>query len=88
MDWLVAVLPTTANRPWWFSIHSFRALWSAPRHCTGSTDVPQLQYVNDICAKVSPQTTIKLFADDCLLYRNTDYVAAETQLEQDLDSMV
>jgi hypothetical protein len=27
-----------------------------------------LLYVNDIADKISPQTRIKLFADDCLLY--------------------
>ena len=47
-----------------------------------------LLYVNDIAAKVSPQTTIKLFADDCLLYRTIDSVADANQLQQDLDSMV
>ena len=45
-------------------------------------------YVNDIGAKVSPQTTIKLFADDCLLYRTIDSVADANQLQQDLESMV
>ena len=47
-----------------------------------------LLYVNDIAAKVSPQTTIKLFADDCLLYRTIDSVADANQLQQDLDSVV
>ena len=47
-----------------------------------------LLYVNDIGAKVSPQTTIKLFTDDCLLYRTIDSVADSNQLQQDLDSMV
>ena len=46
-----------------------------------------LLYVNDIGAKVSPQTTIKLFADNCL-YRTIDSVADANQLQQDLDSMV
>ena len=44
-----------------------------------------LLYVNDI---VSPQTTINIFADDCLLYRTIDSVADANQLQQDLDSMV
>jgi hypothetical protein len=33
-----------------------------------------LLYVNDIADKISPQTRIKLFADDCLLYRTIDTV--------------
>ena len=35
-----------------------------------------------------PQTTIKLFADDCLLHRTFNSVSHETQLEQDIDGMV
>ena len=41
--------------------------------------------VNDIADKVSPLTTIKLFADD---YRTTRSVADQVQLQQDLDSFV
>ena len=47
-----------------------------------------LLYVNDIGAKVSPQTSIKLFADDCLLYRTINSVEDERQLQQDLDTMI
>ena len=47
-----------------------------------------LIYVNGIGAKVSPQTEIKLFADDCLLYRTINGDADERQLQQDLDIMV
>lgn len=47
-----------------------------------------LLYVNDIGAKVSPHSTIKLFADDCLLYRTIESAADEAQLQQDLNSMV
>ena len=70
---------------------------SASSHSPFLSGVPQntvlgplmfLLYVNDIGNKVSPQTTIKLFADDCLLYRTIDSVADATQLQQDLNSMV
>ena len=47
-----------------------------------------LFYANDIGAKVSPPTTTKLFADDCLLYRTINSVNDERQLQQDLNSMV
>ena len=47
-----------------------------------------LLYVNDIAEKVSPLTTIKLFADDCLFYRTINSIADQTQLQQDLDSLV
>ena len=39
-----------------------------------------LLYVNDIGTNVSPQTTTKLFSDDCLLYRTIDPVADINQL--------
>ena len=48
-----------------------------------------LLYVNDIGAKVSPQTSIKFFADDCLLYRTIKSVVGERGLPQDyLDTMI
>ena len=47
-----------------------------------------LLYVNDISAKVSPQTSIKLFADECLLYRTINSNAGERQLQQDLDTII
>ena len=47
-----------------------------------------LLYVNDIGAKVSPQTSVKMFADDCLLYRTINSDADERQLQQDLDTMI
>ena len=70
---------------------------SASSHSPVLSGVPQgtvlgplmfLLYVNDIGDKVSQQTTIKLFADDCLLYRTIDSIADANQLQQDLDSMV
>ena len=70
---------------------------SASSHSPVLSGVPQgtvlgplmfLLYVNDIGDKVSPQTTTKLFADDCLLYRTINSVADATQLQQDLDTMV
>ncbi|MCG8078585.1 MAG: reverse transcriptase family protein, partial [Candidatus Thiodiazotropha taylori] len=47
-----------------------------------------LLYVNDIGAKISPQTTIKLFADDALLYRTINDHSDELQLQHDLDTMI
>ncbi|MEW8548207.1 MAG: reverse transcriptase family protein, partial [Candidatus Thiodiazotropha sp.] len=47
-----------------------------------------LLYINDIGAKISPQTTIKLFADDALLYRTIDSPSDELQLQHDLDTMI
>ena len=62
-------------------------LYDVPQ-CTVLGPLMFLLYVKDIAAKVSPQTTIKLFADDCLLYRTIDSVADANQLQWDLDSMV
>ena len=47
-----------------------------------------LLYVNDIGNNVSPQTSVKLFADDCLLYRTINSAPDEEQLQQDLNTMV
>ena len=47
-----------------------------------------LLYVNDIGAKISPLTTIKLFADDALLYRTINNPSDEQQLQHDLDTMI
>jgi hypothetical protein len=47
-----------------------------------------LHYVNDIADKISPQTRIKLFADDCLLYRTIDIKQDHKQLQQDLNTLV
>ena len=47
-----------------------------------------LLYFNDIGNTVSPQTSIKLFAGDCLLYRTINSASDEEQLQQDLNTMV
>ena len=47
-----------------------------------------LLYVNDIGDKISSQTTIKLFADDVLLYRTINDPSDEIQLQHDLDTMI
>ena len=61
------------------------------------SDVPQgpvlgplkfLLYVNDIGDKTSPQTSIKLFADDCLLYSTMKTREDEEQLQADLHTMI
>ena len=46
-----------------------------------------LLYLNGISDKVSQQTSIKVFADDCLLYRTINSDADERQLRQDLDTI-
>ena len=59
-----------------------------PGYGTGSFDVSALSpTVNDIADKISPQTRIKLFADDCLLYRTIDTKQDHKQL-QDLNTLV
>ncbi len=47
-----------------------------------------LLYVNNIGDAVSPGTHIKLFADDCLLFREINCDADASQLQQDLNSLV
>ena len=47
-----------------------------------------LLYVNDIGDKVLPGSSIKLFADDCLLYRPIFQMGDQKQLQQDLDALI
>ena len=47
-----------------------------------------LFYINDIADKISPQTRIKLFADDCLLYRTIDTKQDHKKLQQDVNTLV
>ena len=47
-----------------------------------------LLYVNYIGATISPHTTIKLFADDALLYRTIDNPSDELQLQHNIDTMI
>ena len=44
--------------------------------------------VNDIGAKISPNTTMKLFADDAVLSRAIDNPSDELQMQQHLDTMI
>ena len=47
-----------------------------------------LLYINDTGDKISSLTTIKLFADDALLYRTINNPSDEQQLQNDLDTMI
>ena len=47
-----------------------------------------LLYINDIGDNVSKGTYIKLFADDCLLFRKIDSLSDAERLENDLQSIV
>ena len=71
--------------------------WTASTDSQVLSGVPQgtvlgpllfLLYVNDIVDKISPQTTIKLFADDSLLYRSINNPSDQIQLQQDLNTMI
>ena len=47
-----------------------------------------LLYVNDIGDKTLPQASIKLFPDDCHLYRTINTREDEEQLQADLNTMI
>ena len=68
---------------------------SAPCHV--KSGVPQgtvlgplmfLIYINDISENLSNSTKVRLFADDCLLYRSISSEADSQMLQKDLDSLV
>ena len=46
-----------------------------------------LLYINDLPECISPGTTVRLFADDCMLYRNIRSEADTIQLQEDLDAL-
>ena len=46
-----------------------------------------LCFINDIVSEVNPSTQIRLFADDCLLYRSINSIQDQIQLQHDLDSL-
>ena len=46
-----------------------------------------LLFVNDLPEYVSPNTKVRLFADDCMLYRDIKTEADATQLQEDLTSL-
>ena len=47
-----------------------------------------LVHINDLPSVVDPTTAVRLFADDCLLYRSIHSVADHVQLQRDLDALV
>ena len=47
-----------------------------------------LVHINDLPSVVDPNTAVRLFADDCLLYRSVFSTEDHTQLQRDLDALV
>ena len=46
-----------------------------------------LCHINDLPSVVDPQTAVRLFADDCLLYRSIDSLDDQVQLQCDLRAL-
>lgn len=46
-----------------------------------------LLYINDLPEYVSPGCTVRLFADDCMMYRKINTEADSRQLQHDLDAL-
>lgn len=46
-----------------------------------------LIFIDDVPSVVDPCTQIRLFADDCLIYRHIHSVADQLQLQRDLDKI-
>ena len=44
-------------------------------------------YINDLPSVVDPGTTVRLFADDCLIYRQIRSIEDHVQLQKDLDAL-
>ena len=46
-----------------------------------------LLYINDLSSVVDPGTTVRLFANDCLIYRQIRSIEDHIQLQKDLDAL-
>ena len=46
-----------------------------------------LLFINDLPEYLSPDTTVRLFADDCLVYRSIGSEADSAQLQEDINSL-
>ena len=46
-----------------------------------------LLFINDLPSVLDPGTAVRLFADDCLVYRSIDSEQAQLLLQQDLDAL-
>ena len=84
LDPCIALPSQPKSSPVWFIFTRFSG---APQG-TVLGSLMFLLYVNDIGDKTSPQTSIKLFADDCLLYRIIKTREEEQQLQADLNTMI
>ena len=60
-------------------------IWCATGNSVRTTDILNL-YINDIEDKVS--SSLRLFADDCVLYRTVTSLGDSEQLQYDLDSIL
>ena len=47
-----------------------------------------LVFINDMPSVVSPGTSVRLFADDCLVYRVVRGIKDQIELQRDLDALV
>ena len=55
--------------------------------CTVLGPLLFLIFINDITSVVDPDTQLRLFADDCLIYRSIKTFEDQLQLQRDLDSL-
>ena len=46
-----------------------------------------LLFINDLPSVVDPHTQVRLFADDCLVYRNIKSIQDQIQFQRDLDAL-
>ena len=58
----------------------------ASRHGVGP-GTHHFLFINDLPSVLDPGTAVRLFADDCLVYRSTDSEQDQLLLQQDLDAV-
>ena len=59
---------------------------SAPGYCPGPTTVSNIYYINDLPNCVN-SSTIRLFADDCLIYKEIHSQQDTEDVQTDLDAL-
>ena len=82
-QWLADKAYTDSCCRWLFVIGCHCGLWSSSGYSVGP--LLFILYINDIVNNIS--STIRLFADDCLLYRLIDTERDAVALQNDLDTL-
>ena len=83
--WIESFLGIAPRALWWMVHNQVRFTWSLEFRKVLFSDMLFLLHINDLPRNVS--STVRLFADDCLLYRPIRNSSDQVALQNDLDSL-